>query len=82
MTMEKDKKMQDNKNRNASKNISNNTKTELPKGTSGQTEVKTNQLQCEVCVKAFHSVEHFRLHVDICKKVNLPCKNVAICETH
>ena len=39
-----------------------------------QSQVKTDKLNCEVCHKSFHSAENLTIHVNTCKKINLPCE--------
>ena len=39
-----------------------------------QSQVKTDKLNCEVCHKSFHSTENLTIHMNTCKKINLPCE--------
>ena len=48
--------------------------TKILKGSSEQPYIKASKIICDVCDKPFHSTENFTLHVNTCKKVNLPCE--------
>ena len=47
---------------------------DLHKDTSEESQVNTFKLKCDFCEKYFYSSKNLGIHVEICKKVNLPCE--------
>ena len=47
---------------------------DLHKDTSQELLVNTLKLKCDICEKYFYSSNNLGKHVEICKKVNLPCE--------